>query len=64
MLTRFEKRMTEANRVARNLLADYGFDREAASDRVLAMCNGQRWLARLVNREMFRMTKPRRRKAA
>jgi len=64
MLTRFEKRKLEAQRVAWNLFTDYCGDVEAASDRVLAMCHGQRWLARMVERELFYLSRPQRRKAA
>jgi hypothetical protein len=64
MLTRFQKRQIEASRLARNILADYGWDMEGALDRVLALCNGQRWLARMVEREMFRLTSKPARKAA
>lgn len=50
-------RQAEANATARRILADYGDDAEAAKDRVLALCNGQRWLARMVEREMTALTR-------
>lgn len=64
MLSRFDKRKLEANKIARNVLAEYGYDYEAASDRVLEFVGGQRWLERLVLGEMRRLTTPQKRKAA
>jgi hypothetical protein len=64
MLSNFKKRQVEASRIARGILADY-FDYESASDRVLEFCDGQRWLAQLVDKELRRLTDPhKQRKAA
>jgi hypothetical protein len=63
MLTRYQKRQETARRLAANLLWEYGFDVQAASERALSYCNGQRWLERLVQRELHFATR-RKRKAA
>lgn len=60
----WKKRQVEANRIARGILVDY-FDYESAADRVLEFCDGQRWLANLVEKELRRLTDTRKhRKAA
>ena len=57
MLSPSQLRQIEANRIARRLVSEYG-DGESASDRVLAYCNGVRWLERLVRRELRYISNP------
>ena len=64
MLTRFHKRNVRASKIAANILFEYGNDVEAASDRVLEIVNGQKWLERLVLREIYHQTNPKRQRRA
>lgn len=64
MLSRVKDRNLKANQLARNILRDYAGDFESAQERILEIVNGQRWLERLVVREMKKLTLSPKRRAA
>lgn len=64
MLNSIKDRNLKALAMARNILRDYAGDFESAQERILEIVNGQRWLERLVVREMKKLTMPLKRKAA